>query len=143
MCDKPTVKHISPPTLHPPNGYSHIVSIEGQHKTIEIAGQIGMAPDGSVSENYEDQVKQAFLNLKQCLIASASPPPVITKLRYYIVNYEYPQSLEAVTAGKKLILNHGDPLPASVLVAVPALGHPRLLFEVEATAVVGGSTCLS
>ncbi|KAL4971418.1 Endoribonuclease L-PSP/chorismate mutase-like protein [Aspergillus desertorum] len=128
-----TVRHISPPELHSPRGYTHIVTAEGAHRTIEIAGQVGLAPDGSLSEDYEGQVQQAFKNLQHCLKAAGSP--TVTRLRYYIVGYKYPESLAAITAAKKLVIAEDEPLPTSVLVGVPALGHPALLFEVEATAV--------
>lgn len=130
------VKHLSPSSVHPPRGYSHIVSVEGPHKTIEIAGQLGLTPDGALPDNYEEQVKQSFRNLKACLDAAGSP--TILKLRYYVKDYVYPTSLTPITDAKNIILNEKDPLPASVLVSVPQLGHPGFLFEVEATAVIQG-----
>lgn len=124
----------SPATLHAPQGYSHIATVEGPHRLIEIAGQVGLAPDGSLPDDYEGQVQQAFRNLKACLEAAGSP--TIVKLRYYIKGYEYPASLAPITVAKKLVLNEGDALPPSVLVSVTELGHPKFLFEVEATAVI-------
>ncbi|KAB8217740.1 Endoribonuclease L-PSP/chorismate mutase-like protein [Aspergillus novoparasiticus] len=132
-------KYSSPSTVHPPRGYSHIVTVEGNYRTIEIAGQIGMTADGQLSDNYNEQVKQAFLNLKSCLEACASPSgllPKITKLRYFIKDYVYPQRLDPVTEAKKILFGENDALPTSVLVSVPELGHPKMLFEVEATAVI-------
>lgn len=130
------VKHLSPSTVHSPYGYSHIVSVEGSQKTIEIAGQVGITSDGALLESYEEQVKQSFQNLKACLESVGSP--TILKLRYYVKDYVYPTSLAPITEAKKLILNEEGHLPASVLVSVPQLGHPGFLFEVEATAVIQG-----
>ena len=78
---------------------------------------------------YEGQVQQAFNYLQH------AGSPTVTRLRYYVVGYRYPESLAAITAAKRLVTAEDEPLPTSVLVGVPALGHPVLLFEVEATAV--------
>ncbi|KAL4769303.1 YjgF-like protein [Aspergillus nidulans var. acristatus] len=124
----------SPTTIHKPQGYSHIAIVTGPHRTIEIAGQVGLSSDGSLPEVFETQVMQAFKNLKACLDAAAGSPTIV-KLRYYVKNYQYPSSLAAITSAKKILFGDDDTLPPSVLVSVSELGHPKLLFEVEATAV--------
>ncbi|RAL16623.1 RidA family protein, partial [Aspergillus homomorphus CBS 101889] len=132
-----TVKAIAPPSIHSPQGkYSHVLLIEGPHKTIEIAGQVGMKPDGTIPATYDEQVQQAFQNLKACLDSvGSSTQPIITRLRYYIVDYN-PEKFGPLREARELIFEgYSHPFPPSVLVPVPALGDPAFLVEVEASAV--------
>ncbi|BCS28772.1 RidA family protein [Aspergillus puulaauensis] len=133
-----TVQAISPPSIQPPGGkYSHVLVVSGPHKSIEIAGQVGVKPDGTIPKTYEEQVKQAFSNLKACLDSVGPEKAIITRLRYYIVDYKYPEKFDALREAREIIFDgYTHPFPPSVLVPVPALGDPDFLVEVEASAVV-------
>ena len=53
------IKRINPEGLSKPQGYSQIVTTEGG-KTIHLAGQGGIADDGSVPENLDEQTKLIY-----------------------------------------------------------------------------------
>ena len=58
------------PTIHTPRGYTHVVEASAPGRTIYIAGQVGMAPDGKIAPDFRGQVTQCFENLK----AALAPP---------------------------------------------------------------------
>lgn len=99
-----------------------------------IAGQIGQDASGVTDPAYEEQVAQAFANLRACLAAVGATSNDVTKLNYYIVDYA-PSKLAAIRDGLEATFAL-DRLPPCTLVPVPALASPAYLFEVDATALV-------
>ena len=43
------------------------VEVEAGERMIYVAGQVGVRPDGTVSEGMEDQTEQIFLNIQTIL----------------------------------------------------------------------------
>ena len=44
-----TVKAISPSSIHSPQDkYSHVLTVEGNYRMVEITGQVGMKPGGTM-----------------------------------------------------------------------------------------------
>lgn len=60
---------INPDTLYNPQpfGYSHIVEVQQFRRIIHIAGQGGENPDGELSADFAQQVRQAFGNVQIAL----------------------------------------------------------------------------
>jgi enamine deaminase RidA (YjgF/YER057c/UK114 family) len=56
-------------------GYTHVVETRGPSRTIYLAGQLGMTPDGKFAGNPGDfraQAARAFENLKLALAAAGA-----------------------------------------------------------------------
>lgn len=128
------VRHLIPNTLHPVQSYSHTAVAPAGATLIETAGQVGITPEGDLPGSYQLQVAQAFENLKNALRAGGAKPRDITKIRFYIKNYD-PSKLEALGKYLNEFLN-GQSAPPSLLLSTPSLSDPRYLFEVDATAAV-------
>ncbi|KIX92342.1 uncharacterized protein Z520_11950 [Fonsecaea multimorphosa CBS 102226] len=133
MASTPT--YTNPPSICHPQGYSHISTAEPPSRIVTIAGQVGQGSSGAVDASYDKQVAQAFANLGACLAAAGASPTQVTKLNYYIVNYEA-SKLAAVGDALKAMFGGLHRLPPSTLIPVPALASPEHLFEVDAMAAV-------
>lgn len=126
---------VNPPGLFDPapNGFSHAVLAPGGGQIAFIAGQGGEDTDGALSPDFEDQVRQAYANLRTALEAVGARPDQVAKITTYVVGYDQ-SMLGAMTRHVKALF--GDALPAQSLVPVPRLALDGMLFEVEAFAVI-------
>ena len=52
----PVHRFQNPPTIHAPRGYTHVVETSSPGRTIYIAGQVGMAPDGKIAGDFREPV---------------------------------------------------------------------------------------
>lgn len=112
--------------------YSHVALSNSNFNLAHTAGQIGIDKDGKASQNYIEQVRQAYANLGECLKQVYASPKDIVKLTYYIVNYN-PEDRAHVPVMTDFLQGHQ---PATTLVPVPCLARADLLFEVEAIIAV-------
>ena len=122
----------NPPTIHTPRGYTHVVEASAPGRTIYIAGQVGMAPDGKIAPDFRGQVTQCFENLKAALAAAgAGFEHVVKTTNYFIDIGQIPVFREV----RDRYIDTKAP-PASTAVQVVKLAAPEFLFEIEAIAVV-------
>lgn len=117
-----------------PYGFSHAILAKGVNEIAFIAGQGGEDKDGNLDENFGTQVRQAYKNLLLAFRSTGAQPKHVTKLTTYVVNYDQ-SKLETLTRELKTVF--GEHLPAQTLVPVPRLALDGMLFEVDATAVLG------
>ncbi|KAB8233260.1 hypothetical protein ETB97_007128 [Aspergillus alliaceus] len=127
----------NPENVHKPRPvYSHVATtpISGPSKLITIAGQIGVHPrTGEVPSDFLAQVELALENLRQCLIAAGATTRDIVRITHYIIDV----GSNASDSFRKQYMDFiGDHRPPSSLIGVTALADPRLLYEIEATAII-------
>jgi len=96
-----------------------------------ISGQLGVRPDGShtVELPFEQQARQAIVNLLAVLRAGRAEPADLLKVTVYIVGVEYWPRFNALYAEMM-----GQVRPARTVVPVAELHHGYLV-EVDAIAV--------
>ena len=116
-----------------PYGYSHAVVAKGGTKIAYIAGQGGEDASGALPQKFDDQVRQAYENLRTALASVGAEPCQVTKITTYVVNYD--QSMLGVMT-ELVNETFGDALPAQTLVPVPRLALDDMLFEVDAVAIL-------
>lgn len=133
--NSPAISVIKPEQLYDPtpHGYSHAVLAAPVSKIAFIAGQGGENTQGELSNNFADQVAQAYQNLRSVLTALQVEPQQVVKLNTYVVDYE--QAMLAVMT-QVLTDTFGDHKPAQTLVPVPRLALDGMLFEVDAIVVM-------
>lgn len=125
-------KMLHPYKVQPSPFYSHVGQSFGPSNIITTAGQIGRRTDGSIPEDPVDQIRLAFDNLGRCLDAAGARIEDVTKLTYYIVNFDHNNPRH-----RQPYLDFvGEHRPATTLIPVPALALPEIIFEVEAIAAV-------
>lgn len=123
-------KKFNPPTVHRPGGhYSHGAETQGNVRWLHCAGQIGMAPDGTVRDGIEAQAEQAWTNVMAVLAAAGMSRDDIVQVRHLLVR---PADVAAYWTIAARFL--GEARPASTLMVIQALANPSLLVEVEVVA---------
>jgi reactive intermediate/imine deaminase len=124
---------LNPSTLPKPNGYSHVVEVEGG-RTLYISGQIALDKEGALigKGDIKAQTRQVFENLQSALKASGATLDQVVKITVFMTDVSDLQSFRDVR-DTYFIKHH----PASSLVQVSRLSRPDYLIEVEAIAVIG------
>jgi enamine deaminase RidA (YjgF/YER057c/UK114 family) len=66
-----TLRFPNPPGMSKPASYSHVVEINGPHRTIYLAGQTGIDANGKVAEGFRAQAVQVMETSRPRLPRSA------------------------------------------------------------------------
>jgi len=131
------LRFMNPPTLYDPapNGYSHVAVIGAGRPLVLVSGQGGESADGYLSPNFSVQVRQGFANLRDALASAGAGGSDIAKLTVLIVDHD---EEKLAVFGRELAFAFGETVrPTCTLVPVPRLALDGMLFEIEATAVIG------
>jgi 2-iminobutanoate/2-iminopropanoate deaminase len=124
------LKRFSPGGIAPPfSNYSHGVVIPPGARVLHMAGQVGIAPDGSVPDDPAKQSDLAFSNVLAIMAAEGMGPEDLVELTAYVVGAEH---LPVVRAAREKAL--GKVAPASTMIFVAALAAPTMMIEVKAVA---------
>jgi 2-iminobutanoate/2-iminopropanoate deaminase len=127
------MKTYSPNTVAAPAGpYSHGVEIPADARILYLAGQIGIAPDGTLPADFEAQADQCWKNIKAILAAAGMGVENLVKCTHFLTGQEH-----VATYGKVRTRHLGEARPASTLLVISALARPGMLVEVEAIAAKG------
>jgi enamine deaminase RidA (YjgF/YER057c/UK114 family) len=133
-----TVERLNPPTLSEPEGFMH-VSIATGSRIVFLAGQVGVAPDGTVvgEGDLAAQTAQALRNVHAGLEAAGATFEDIAKVTLFVVDWtddKMGQLMEGVMAAAGEL--GGAPIASSTLVSVPRLFRSEYLIEIDVTAVI-------
>jgi reactive intermediate/imine deaminase len=126
------LRHINPPALSTPTGYTHIVApIKG--RLVFIAGQVATDRTGAVvgKGDFKAQTKQVFENLKAAAEAAGGTMADIAKITIYATDVS---QIAAIREVRQQYVAANP--PASTFVQVVRLARPEFLIEIEAILVV-------
>lgn len=120
----------NPKTIAAPFGaYSNGISTSGEGTWLHVAGQVGVAPDGTLGDGFEAQAHAAWTNVIAILADAGMGAEHLVKVTNYLVR---PDDVPKYAPIRARYL--GTARPASTLVVVAALAKGEWLVEVEATA---------
>ena len=122
-------KTYNPSSVAPPSGYSHAVEIDANSRIVYLAGQLGVAPDGTLANDIRGQTDRAWTNIQNVLSSAGMELTDIVKMNHYLLRKEDIAAYREVR-GKFL----GEHKPAGTLLIVAALGREGALVEVEVVA---------
>jgi enamine deaminase RidA (YjgF/YER057c/UK114 family) len=125
-------RFLNPSTMPATRGYTHVVETRGPGRTIYLAGQLGMTPDGKFAGapgDFRAQATQAFENLKLGLAANFEH---VVKLTVFFTDIA---NLPTYFEVRDRYVNTKAP-PSSTAVQISKLARDAAVFEVEAIAVV-------
>ena len=124
---------LSPPSLPPTRGYSHIVIAPAGRRAV-ISGQVSLDSLGSVVGvgDFRAQCIQVFENLGRALRSVGAGFEDLVRTDMYVTDLAHLDVLREVRAR---YLPAKDP-PASTLVRVVSLHRPELMIEIAAEAVL-------
>lgn len=125
------LKTSNPSTIAPPAAmYSHSVEIPANARWLFTAGQVGLRPDGSMPESFEEQHDQIWQNTIAILKDAGFGPEHIVRLNVYSTD---PDGLQYLKAHREKYLAPGH-VPASTWVVVSQLAQPKWVVEMETIA---------
>jgi enamine deaminase RidA (YjgF/YER057c/UK114 family) len=126
------VTNINPKTISAPNGtYSHGVLLPPNAKTLYIAGQVAIRPDGVVPATLEEQSEVVWTNIVAILQDAGMSIKNLVRITSYLTRAtDFPKFAPIRT---KYLQDHR---PASTLLVVAALADPRFLVEIEGIAAI-------
>lgn len=125
----------NPSGLSDPHGaYSHVVEVSGPHRTVYIAGQGGVSADGKIADGFRNQAIQTMENLKIALNSVGGGFEHVVKFNIYLTDIE--ANAKEFREVRAQYFTNKSPLPPATLVQVAQLANPKLLIEVELTAVL-------
>jgi enamine deaminase RidA (YjgF/YER057c/UK114 family) len=122
-------KRTNPSSVSLPQNYHQSVEVEEGCRFLFVAGQTGVALDGSVPEGIEGQAKQAFENMENVLTASEYGFEDVVFMKTFLTRREDRSGYQKIRA--KI---WGDNKPASTFLIVSGLADPQYLVEVECIA---------
>jgi enamine deaminase RidA (YjgF/YER057c/UK114 family) len=128
------LNYLNPQTLSQPRGYSHAISVSGNHKTIYIGGQNAVDPQGNTvgKGNLKMQTEQVLKNIEMILEQVNAKLENVVKFNIYLVVGQNPQEGFQAFQQKWRSKN----FPAITVVFVAGLGNSEWLLEIDAVAVV-------
>ena len=96
-----------------------------------ISGTVGITADGHIPDSVEDQFQVAMDNLDGVLRAAGGKPENIVKVQVFLTDINDRARINPIRQQY-----FGEHRPASTLVEVSALVHPKLTVEIEAEAIL-------
>jgi len=116
--------------MAPPAGaYSNGISAPGSGRWLHIAGQVGIAADGTLPEDFEQQAHWVWSNLLAVLADAGMSVANLVKVNHFLVRPNDMAAYATVRAGYLT-----DARPASTVLIVQALAKPQWMVEVDAVA---------
>jgi enamine deaminase RidA (YjgF/YER057c/UK114 family) len=127
---------INPDTLAPPRGWNHGMLAPESGRLLFVAGQAATDVSGSiVGEEIVGQFEQALRNTVAVVREAGGGPEHIGQMTIYVTDVEaYRASFKPLGEAYRTVM--GKNFPAMALIGVSELLDPRLVVEIEATAVL-------
>ncbi len=121
---------INPEAIAQPVGsYSHATLCQGTGRWLQLSGQIGMSPDGSLPPGVIEQAENVWCNVEAVLVSAGMSLGDLVKITTYVTEAE-----DLALAGRVRARYLGGHRPASTVVVAKALAVPEWRIEVEAVA---------
>jgi enamine deaminase RidA (YjgF/YER057c/UK114 family) len=126
-------RHWNPEGIAPPaSRYSHAVMVTGAQRWLHLAGQIAVAPDGSVPAGLADQIDLCLANVEAGLASAGMTRADLVRLTFYLTDGA-PGAVATYRARRDAWIGDAPP-PAVTLLIVAGLAAPAFLVEVDAVA---------
>jgi enamine deaminase RidA (YjgF/YER057c/UK114 family) len=125
----------NPASVHPPvAAYSHQIELQGEQRVLLFSGQLGMTPDGVVSEDPAQQLAVAVAvdNVIRNLEAAQMDVGDLVKLTFYLTEPIDPERRRVVLEQRLR-----EAAPCMTLLYVAGLAAPRFKVEIDAWASSG------
>ena len=127
------VRFLNPAGMAAPATYTHVVEVNGPHRTVYIAGQTGVDANGKLADGFHAQAVQVMENIKTALAAVGGSFDHVVKLNSYLTDIA--ANAQTFREVRDLYVDKAA-RPAATLVQVARLAQPGYLIEVEAIAVL-------
>ena len=124
------IKRLTPDGIHPPLArYAHATEVPAGARWLVLSGQLGIAADGTVPDDAQDQAMICFENIIAILKEASMGVSDLVRLTTYLTDEadlnDYMQVRDRFVA---------DPPPASTLLVVKSFSKKQFKVEIEAIA---------
>ncbi len=129
------IQYINPINMIKPRGYSHAISVSGNHKTVYIGGQNAINEKGELIGRGKlgEQTEQVLTNIEKILKNVGAELDNIVKFNIHILQGQNPQEgFQAFQRRWGMNKNY----PTITVVFVAGLGNPDWLIEIDAIAII-------
>ena len=128
--NNPDVRYLEPDGVPLPQGsYGLGVVLEPGHRIAFLTGRIGTNADGSISDDFETQARNALASVGVLLDEAGMGWPDVVKINIYLTD---PADIPVWVRVRDEVI--GDSRPAGTGVIVKALANPKARVEVTAIA---------
>ncbi|MCX5507088.1 RidA family protein [Pseudomonas sp. BJa3] len=126
----------NPEGLYDPSGnaYSHVAEVRAGSRLLYIAGQGGEDLQGKLSARFDEQARQALVNLKIALASRGATLEHVCKLTLLVVDHSEARLRHWVAEAEHAW--GGRMTPTCTLIPVPRLALDGMLVEVDAVAAL-------
>ena len=123
-------KTYSPDAVAAPfSNYVHAVEAPGNARWLYVSGQLGVARDGSVPEDFAGQAEQAFRNVIAILEEAGMGVTDIVRVNTYLTDTADIADYRGIR--DRMLDNHAT---ASTMLVISALAAPHFKIEIEVVA---------
>jgi enamine deaminase RidA (YjgF/YER057c/UK114 family) len=131
------VEIFNPDAIRPPAGtYSHVARVSPGASLVVVAGQVGVAPDGTLADGFAAQCAQSFANVAAALAAAGAGWANVIQTMTFITRREDIPALRAWRTAEFVPLFPGGRYPPNTLLVVSGLAAEEMLIEVQAIAAI-------
>jgi enamine deaminase RidA (YjgF/YER057c/UK114 family) len=131
------IEILNPEAVRPPAGtYSHVARVPPGASLVVIAGQVGVAPDGTLDPEFEAQCDQVFANLGAALEACGARWANVIQTMTFLTRREDIPRLRAWREREFGRLFPDGRYPPSTLLVVSGLASEEMLIEAQAIAAI-------
>jgi 2-iminobutanoate/2-iminopropanoate deaminase len=116
----------------PASRYTQLALAEGATRRLEISGQIGVHPDGTLATGLAAQLDVALANVDRALDAAGMTRANLMKITVYLTE-NTSEAVATYRACRDAWVGDTTP-PASTLLIVAGLASPAFVVEVDAVA---------
>jgi enamine deaminase RidA (YjgF/YER057c/UK114 family) len=109
--------------------YADAVRIPAGAEVIYTSGTPGLRPDGTLPEDFTEEVTQAWRNVEEALRRAGAALTDIVGVRQWLTDAN---DIPAYAAVRSKVITHE---PVFMLAVIPALVWPNIRVEVEVTAI--------
>ncbi|WP_371364021.1 Putative aminoacrylate peracid reductase RutC [Sporomusa rhizae] len=129
------IAYINPENMMTPRGFSQVVTVYGNHKTIYVGGQDAVDENGNTvgKGSLKLQTKQVLVNIEKALAAAGAGLENVIKWNVYLVQGQNPQ--EGFEVFREKWGSRQNP-PTLTVLFVAGLANPEWLIEIDAIAVI-------
>jgi enamine deaminase RidA (YjgF/YER057c/UK114 family) len=109
--------------------YADAVRIPAGAEVIYTSGTPGLRPDGTLPEDFTEEVTQAWRNIEDALERAGAKLTDIVSVRQWLTDAA---DIPAYAKVRSAVIQHE---PVFMLAVIPALVWPNIRVEVEVTAI--------
>ena len=122
-------RRLDPPGVAPALRYWHGAEVAPNSRFVYSAGQVGRRPDGTIPEDFSEQVENCYRNLGCVLTDAGMSFDDIVKITVFVTKRENVYLWREIR--DRLL---GDIKPCSTFLVVSSLSEPEYQIEIEAVA---------